>query len=192
MLFLCFPMLFNDLFMLFQCFSMLLNTVSMLFAWLFIALSCFFNAFHCLFNTFSMLFHAFQCLSMLFQCFFSAFQCFSMLVNAFKCFANAFQCFFNAFHCFLYLFICFSIGFAVVCKIYLGFLRFLGKVAKNTKNEFLGAGCPSGWSGQTPPTPLPPLDLTEVSLTHGGKCVPGGSHGIRWVQFWSHDGKCLK
>jgi len=108
------------------------------------------------FQCFLMLVNAFQCLSVFFQCFFNAFQCFSMLVNAFQCFFNAFQCFFNAFRRFLLFVLSFSNGFGFVCMIYLDFLRFFGKVVKNTKNEFLGAGCPAGWSGQTPPTPPPP------------------------------------
>ena len=71
------------------------------------------------------------------------------------------------FQCFSFLFVTFpmfSNGFGAVCKIYLGFLRFFGKVDKNTKNEFLGADCPSGWSGQTPFTPLPltPFDRGQV------------------------------
>ena len=148
----------------------------MLFAWLFNAFQCFitlFNAFQCL----SMLFNACQRFFNAFQPFFNAFQCFSMLVNAFQCFFHAFQCFFNAFGCFLWLFLCFSTGFGTVCKIYFGFFRFLGKVDKNLKNEFLGAGCPSGWSGQTPATPPPHIPLTVVrllnkkSVTHCSVCV---------------------
>ena len=122
------------------------------------AFSMFFNSFQCvplLFNASSMLF---QCVSMLFnafQCFAMLFQCFSMLVNAFSMLFDAFSMLFVAFCDFSYVF---PIFVGVVCKISLGFLRFCcGKVNKNTKNEFLGAGCPSGWSGQTPPRYPPPF-----------------------------------
>ena len=76
----------------------------------------------------------------------------SILFDAFQCFRNAFSTLFDAF----------SYGFEVSWKIYLGFLTFFRKVNKNTKNEFFGAGCPPGWSGQIPRYPLSSPQLTEV------------------------------
>ena len=80
------------------------------------------------------------------------------------------------FLCFSILFIAFQVfsnGFEVFHEMYLGFLRFVWKVDTNTKDDLLGAGCPSRWSGQT----------LHLRLTDRGPLWPRSGP---WIKGRSH------